>query len=145
MVVIIEPRRWFQLMVASTGLGRILWHIRGELGIEEPKAARSGSRAETIERMIHGNTVFFIDQIEEPTVHLTIRILLLNMIGWLWLIISRINVGAPLVPPISKYKIQASTISVTTPPSFLTQPDQWWKRNGSFWLFQSTLGYVYYA
>jgi hypothetical protein len=67
----------------SSHLGRISWHIRGELGIEEPKAARSGSRAETIVRTIHGNAAFFIDQIKEPTVHLTIQILLLNMIGWL--------------------------------------------------------------
>jgi hypothetical protein len=48
---------------------------------------------------------FFIDRIEEPTVHLTVLIVLLNMIRWFMMVISRINVGALLVPPISKYKI----------------------------------------
>jgi hypothetical protein len=81
----------------------------GELGIEEPTARnRSKGRVEeTIECTIHGNAGSFfllIDRIKEPD--LRVLIVLLNMIGWFMLIISRINVGARLVPPISKYKIR---------------------------------------
>jgi hypothetical protein len=47
------------------------------------------------------------DRFEEPTTDLMVLIVFLNLIQWFTCVILRINVGAPLVPPISKYKILA--------------------------------------
>jgi hypothetical protein len=42
--------------------------------------------------------------IEESTTNLRVMIVFLNSIGWFTLFVSRINVEASTVPPISKYK-----------------------------------------
>jgi hypothetical protein len=61
---------------------------------------------ETIVRTIsRKHCGFLFDRFEEPTTDLMVLILFLNFIRWFTVVTLRINVGAPLVPPISKNKM----------------------------------------
>jgi hypothetical protein len=131
MVVLVDPHRWFQLMVSWASIDRsadFSWWWLPQVMSDVLARMRWASRRKTwryrsrcsgdrpLSARHHGKVRVFSDRIEQPTTDLRVLIVFLNLIERFKLVISRINVEAPLVPPISKYKIisfMATRLSLT--------------------------------